>query len=263
MSSKYSENIVMYLVLSALILIFSGFVRYIFISLGLDEFTANIAFIVAIILGVSIYDTGMKLLQGLYSIIIKNISKRKKMKQNKMEQEGVEKVNIIKEDNSQALKKDNSEFQEKHPNVITDIEEIQKIREQKQQEKNIVVQEKLKIAIGYTKKEFSPYTSVENLEILCENIKIYAEKGNFENIKPINVEELTVKDLRHFGWNIWNHFDTKTKQKQVGLFLKKTFSKALENITIESLIGNLKVDENEGLIKIIKHSLISETSTTD
>ncbi len=131
-------------------------------------------------------------------------------------------------------------------------EDIRIKREQAQQEKSIEIQEKLKIAIEYTKKEFALYTSIENLIVLCENIKIYAEKGNLENIKSISVQELTVKDLRHFGWNIWNHFETKRNQKEIGLFLKGAFSKALENVKINSLTGNLTVDENEGLIKIIR-----------
>ena len=77
---------------------------------------------------------------------------------------------------------------------------------------------------------------------------MYAEKLNFEHIKPITVKDLSNLDLYHFGWNLWNHFKP-IKQEQVSKLLKKVFL-ALEDIELDSIKSHLKDDPKKGIIKI-------------
>lgn len=77
---------------------------------------------------------------------------------------------------------------------------------------------------------------------------MYAEKLDFENIKPIKVTDLSNLDLYHFGWNLWNHFKP-IKQEEVSKLLKMAFL-ALEDIEVDSIKSHLKDDSKKGIIKI-------------
>lgn len=214
MNSKHSENIVIYLGVGASILLLSGLVRYIFISSGIDEFTANVVFTVAIILGVFFYMSFIQILQDLYSAIMKKTS------------------------NPKGLKKDDDKQ-----------EKLSKIIERKQQEKNLKQQEKENTAIQYTKEKFATYISSEDLIKLCEYIKLYSVKGSFSNIKSIKVDTLSTLDIYHFGWNIWRHFSV-GKQKNMAYFLKHIFAELLKDVEVETIKKHLKDDELKGIIKI-------------
>ena len=78
---------------------------------------------------------------------------------------------------------------------------------------------------------------------------MYAEKLNFENIKPIIVKDLSNLDLYHFGWNLWNHFKP-IKQEDISKLLKMAFL-ALKDIEVDSIKSHLKDDPKKGIIKII------------
>lgn len=217
MSSKHSENIVMYLGLGASILLLSGLVRYFFISSGVYEFTANVAFTVAIILGVFFYMSFIQVLQGLYSAIMKKTS------------------------NPKGLEKDDDKQ-----------EKLSKLIERKQQEKNLKQQEKENTAIQYTKEKFATYISSEDLIKLCEYIKLYSVKGGCSNIKSIKVDKLSTLDVYHFGWNIWKHFSI-GKQENIACFLKHVFAELLKDVEVETIKKHLKDDELKGIIKIENH----------
>lgn len=125
---------------------------------------------------------------------------------------------------------------------------IDQIREQQQ---SLIInkkQAKIDIAIRYTEKELAFYTTDEDLKLLCDYVTMYAEKLNFENIKPIRVKDLSNLDLYHFGWNIWNHFKP-IKQEEISKLLKMAFL-ALEDIEVDSIKSHLKDDPKKGIIKI-------------
>lgn len=147
--------------------------------------------------------------------------------------------------------------------IILEEENVNEIVTKTRREEENKKKEKLKVAINYATKVIAPYTTIDDLKLLLSYIKNYSEKGNLENIKPINIKELTVKDLKHFGWNLWNHFDRKVNQENIVLFLKKTFENKIGSIKTSSLKGNLTVDGNQGIIKIKNNLTKLDKDTID
>lgn len=72
-----------------------------------------------------------------------------------------------------------------------------------------------------------------------------------KDLKPVKVKELTISDLRHFGWNIWNHFKPRN-QMDMASFLKDVFPDVFKEAEVESVKRHLKDDEKKGVIKIEK-----------
>ena len=68
-------------------------------------------------------------------------------------------------------------------------------------------------------------------------------------LKPVKVKELTINDLRHFGWNIWNHFKSQN-QDDIAFFLKTVFTEVFEEAEVESIKRHLRDDMKKGVIKI-------------
>lgn len=110
-------------------------------------------------------------------------------------------------------------------------------------------EEKLNIALDYTRKTFAPYVSDEHIELLCENIKIYVDKLGAVKLQTIKVKELTAIDLRHFGWNIWN-FSKPRNQMDIAHFLKVVFPDIFKEADVETIKRHLKDDDLKGIIKI-------------
>nr|WP_319269595.1 hypothetical protein [uncultured Draconibacterium sp.] len=225
MHSKYFENIVIYLSVLLACIILGVLARMFAISVGADEFTANIVFVAVTLFGILVY--------GLLSIFIKDLFtliRQRFFPKEKQVTEPIEKSN--------------------------DSARIDKIRTvQKQliadQENN-----KITIAIQYTQTVLSPYTSDKDLVQLSRNVTSYAEKKPISEIQSVEVKKLSSIDLYHFGWNIWNHFRT-GNQLQMAAFLKKVFPSILGNVETETIKRHLKDDEQRGIIKIRK-SLFEE-----
>lgn len=220
---KYNETIIGVLANLIPIILIAVVVRMHIKSLGLDDFTANTFFIVIILLGTFIYMVFMSVFENLSQKITKLFYKRVKEKTNKYME---------------------------HYNSFNDkgglLSETKKNKE-----------EKLKVAIEYTRKEFSPYVSSTDLERLLSSITLYFEKGNLDNIKAIEIGKLKTIDIYHFGWNIWNYFKI-SNQNDLVVFLKKKFPDVLEQVNDDETIKkNLKKDELKGIIKI-KESLIDD-----
>ena len=221
MHSKYFENIVIYLSVLLGCIILGILARMFAISVGADEFTANIVFVAVTLLGILVY--------GLLSIFIKDLFtliKQWFFPKEKHVTEHIEKSN--------------------------DSARIDKIRtEQKQliadQENN-----KKAIAVQYTQTVFAPYTSDKDLVVLSRNITSYAEKKPISEIQSVEVKKLNSIDLYHFGWNIWNHFRI-GNQLQMAAFLKKVFPSILGNVETETIKRHLKDDEQRGIIQIRKN----------
>jgi hypothetical protein len=220
MHSKYFENIVIYLSVLLACIILGVVARMFAISVGADEFTANIVFVAVTLFGVLVYVLLSIFLTDLYTVIARIVFPKKKQLK-----DPTEKAN--------------------------DPAGINKIRtEQKQliadQENN-----KIAIAIQYTQTVFAAYTSDEDLVMLSQNITSYAEKKLTDEIQSVEVTELNSIDLYHFGWNIWNHFRN-GNQLQMAAFLKNAFPSILGNVETETIKRHLKDDEQRGIIQIRK-----------
>lgn len=220
MHSRYFEYIVVYLSILVVCVLLGALAREFVISIGISEFTANIVFGTVTALGLIAYAILTLLIEGLFITLVKKLFPQKK-------QSGTpESKNLF-------------------------VENFDRIRTEQQRLLENKEQVRKDIAIKYTQEEFAPYTSDENLTLLCQYVGFYAEKQSLQNIQPIEVKKLTSLDIYHYGWNIWNHFKV-SKQIDVAYFLKAVFPDILNDVEIETIKRHLKDDELKGAIKIRK-----------
>ena len=218
-------------------------VRFVMLEKGADQFTANSIFWIVILIGLVFY-TALVLL----GISLFELYKQKRNKNNP------ENLNIQTETEEQDFKQngitklissENVEFLVEN-NVDTNA--IRKIQHQKKvQQEN----EKLQIALDYTRNQFALYVSGEDLDWLCNAVICYSNKEDIPDLRLIITRELSNLDLYHFGWNIWNHFRV-TNQDTIANFLKTVFD-SLKDVEQESIKAHLRDDEQRGIIKIQKN----------
>ncbi|HCE59023.1 MAG TPA: hypothetical protein DER09_14610 [Prolixibacteraceae bacterium] len=135
---------------------------------------------------------------------------------------------------------------------MTEPPSLEDIRNEQLQNKAKEREEKLNVALNYTRKTFAPYVLDEQIEFLCVNLQLYADKLNLENLRSIKTsKDLSSIDISHFGWNIWNHFNI-GKRIEIAHFLKRVFPDILKDVEVESIKSHLKDDELKGIIKIQK-----------
>lgn len=142
--------------------------------------------------------------------------------------------------------------EEVRTNITVDIESIRNqhinsVIEQKQQ--------KLQIALDYTQCIFAPHISNKDLELLLQNIELYAD-GIIDLAHPINTGDLSNNDLYHFGWNIHNHFKC-MKQIKTAEFLQSIFSYALRDVESTDTIRK-KLRNDEGRVIKLQSNLSPE-----
>ena len=89
---------------------------------------------------------------------------------------------------------------EKITNHITEPPSIGDIRNEQLQSKAKEQEEKLNITLSYTRKTFAPYVSDGQIEVLCGNLQLYADKVNLEKLRSIKTsKDLSSVDIYHFG----------------------------------------------------------------
>lgn len=220
MHPRYFEYIVVYLSVLVVCVLLRALARVFVISIGVDEFTANIVFGAVTALGVIAYAVLTLLIEGLYMATVKKLFPQKK---------------ISRTSAAKAIRNEN----------------FDKIRTKQQRLIDNREQDNKDIAIKYAQKEFAPYTSDEDLALLSRYIGFYAEKKLLQIIRAVKVKELVSLDIYHFGWNIWNHFKI-GKQIYIAYFLKNAFPDILKDVEIETIKRHLKDDELKGTIKIRK-----------
>ncbi|KGN93245.1 hypothetical protein [Porphyromonas canoris] len=230
MQSKYFEYIIVYLSVLLACALIGIIVRFVFVSAGVDEFTATVIFWIVTGVGIILYSALMLLIDGLLTAIVKKFFPRKY--------------------SPSSLRK-KREVEQNWDKKSIETEFIQEIRVSQQRKQSDKSKEKLEIAISYTQHEFAPYVSDDDLIQLCQHITAYSEGNVLQNPQPVRVTKLTSLDLYHFGWNIWKHFSI-GKQDEVALFLKLVFAEALRDVEPETIKSHLKDDEQKGLIKIQK-----------
>jgi hypothetical protein len=218
MQLKHFEYIIVYLsVLVVCVLIGMG-VRLIVIGAGADEFTSNTVFWVIAASGVIIYAVLTLLIDGLFTTTLRKF----------------------------FPKKAQTKTSETPPLITKSLEEIRAEQKRQMEDKKRVKRE---FAVQYTRKEFAPYVSDEDLALLCRYVELYADQLPLSDIQPIKVKTLSTLDLYHFGWNIWKYLSV-SKQDDIALLLKLVFAHNLKDVEPDSIKSHLKDEPKKGRILV-------------
>ncbi len=238
MKNNTLEYIILYTLVACVSLVIATLARMFTVSLGFDSFTAFIVFIVALVIQVIIYLSIHVVLQNLMLPWIGNGLVKIPYFRRKIEQR---QIPIIEE--------------QEEDKIVVDIEpeqtiSLKDIRSEQQQQIAKEQEEKLNIALDYTRKSFALYLSDEDLDVLCRNVRAYMNRLDEKELDPVKVKELSALDLRHFGWNIWNYFKPRN-QMDIANFLKIVFPNIFRETEVESIKRHLKDDELKGVMKIL------------
>ena len=231
MKNNLLEYIILYILVASAALTIATMARISAFSLGVDNFTSFIVFFVVLGIEVAAYLSIHVVLQGLMLPWIARLLLKIPYFKNKTKStKPIYKIN----------------------NQITEPPSLEDIRNEQLQNKAKEQEEKLDIVLNYTRKTFAPYVSDGQIEVLCGNLQLYADKLNLEKLRSIKTnKDLSSIDISHFGWNIWNHFNI-GKRIEIAHFLKRVFPDILKDVEVESIKSHLKDDELKGIIKIQK-----------
>ena len=272
MKNNRLDYIVLYLIVACFILTIAAAARLFALKEGFDGFSLFIIFIVAVAIQVIVYISIHSFMDRmLLPIIGKLLSKipfiRRRIDERdgiynaeyvEYEEDGASDVTPIKRgelpekptqltiaENANSLQENEEDIEEQ-----TD-EKLEELRQEQLQKRALEQEEQINTAIEYTREEFVLYATGTDIEVLIQNLHIYINKLDLKELKPIKVNELTINDLRHFGWNIWNHFKPRN-QMDIAHFLKNVFPDVFKEAEVESIKRHLRDDEKKGMIKVEK-----------
>jgi hypothetical protein len=218
---KIVENVILYILSGCAAVIIAALARLSALTLGFDSFSGTVIFIITLAISVAVFLSIQLTLRNLIERLLLKI----------------------------PYFRDRFSVSEKHK-IIIEQPSLEDIRNEQLQNKTKEQEEKLNIALNYTRKTFAPYISDEDIDRLCSNLRIYVDKLSFKTLQHIKTDkDLSTIDILHFGWNIWHHFKV-SKQIDVAYFLKKVFPDILKDVEIETIKSHLKDDELKGIIKI-------------
>lgn len=228
MKNNLLEHIILYMIVACVGLVVATLSRISATSMGADNFTAFMVFLIVLAIALIFYLSIHVILEKLMLPWIgKRLSKipyfKKRIKAKPIPNPIIEQKPI-----------DKDQIRSEHLKV-----EMEKFSTT------------LVIAYEYTQKIFAPYLSNFDITRLCSYLTLYAEKkelSGITSIKPDN--QLTTMDIYHFGWNIWNHFQV-SDQMQMARFLKTVFAYTLHEVEdIETIKKKLKIFEPKCRIQI-------------
>lgn len=253
MNLKYFEYIVIYLSVLLVCVVAGTLARLSFLHKGGDEYTANIVFWSITAFSVLIYGIIILFLDVILIGIKKFIQKRKNSKNNviksvpanNLDEKIEEQEAIINDNSSIPFNEDSQENNLAQTSVLVNLESIRKVQ---LQEKQQIENQKLQIALDYTRNQFALYVTDESLDEICKSISLYSKQEEIPLHTSVVTKELSNLDLYHFGWNIWNHFKP-IKQEQVSKLLKTVFV-SLDDIDVDTIKSHLKDEPKKGTIKI-------------
>lgn len=253
MNLKYFEYIVIYLSVLLVCVVAGTLARLSFLHKGGDEYTANIVFWSITAFSVLIYGIIILFLDVILVGIKKFIQKRKNSKNNviksvqvnNLDEKNEEQETIINDNSSIQFNEDSKENNLAQTSVLVNLESIRKVQ---LQEKQQIENQKLQIAIDYTRNQFALYVTDESLDEICKSISLYSKQEEIPPHTSVVTKELSNLDLYHFGWNLWNHFKP-IKQEQVSKLLKTVFV-SLDDIDVDTIKSHLKDEPKKGIIKI-------------
>ena len=154
---------------------------------------------------------------------------------NNLDEKIEEQETIINDNSSIHFNEDSQENYLAQTSALVNLESIRKVQ---LQEKQKIENQKLQIAIDYTRNQFALYVTEESLDEICKSISLYSKQGEIPPYTSVVTKELSNLDLYHFGWNIWNHFKP-IKQEQVSKLLKTVFV-SLDDIDVDTIKSHLK-----------------------
>lgn len=253
MNLKYFEYIVIYLSVLLVCVVAGTLARLSFLHKGGDEYTANIVFWSITAFSVLIYGIIILFLDVILAGIKKILQKRKNSKNNVIKSVPVnnldvkieEQKTIINDNSSINFNEDSQENNLAQTSALVNLESIRKVQ---LQEKQQIENQKLQIAIDYTRNQFALYVTDESLDEICKSISLYSKQEEIPLHTSVVTKELSNLDLYHFGWNLWNHFKP-IKQEQVSKLLKTVFV-SLDDIDVDTIKSHLKDEPKKGIIKI-------------
>jgi hypothetical protein len=225
------QYIILYVIVACVAVAIATLTRIFTVSIGFDGFTAFMVFIVVLAIQVVVYLSIHVVLQNTMLPWIGEWLSQIPYFRKKIENRQVPTI---------AEK------------VLFDAPEqtsLEDIRNEQRQNKSKEQEDKLNIALDYTRKSFALYLSDEHLHILCQNLQIYINELDVKELKPVKVKELTAIDLRHFGWNIWNYSKPRN-QMDIARFLKIVFPDIFREAEVDSIKRHLKDDELKGILKV-------------
>ncbi|MBS5978704.1 MAG: hypothetical protein KIB51_03060 [Dysgonomonas mossii] len=247
MKNNILEYIILYVIIACVALIIATLARMSAVLMGFDGFTAFMVFIIVFAILAIVYLSIHAVLQNLMLPWIGNGLAKIPYFRNKIEQRQTPIIEEQEEDN--IVVDDENDVVNIEPGQTISLKDI---RSEQQQNIDKELEEKLNVALSYTRKSFALYLSDEDLEVLCRNVRVYMNKLEETELKPVKVKELSALDLRHFGWNIWNYFKPRN-QIDIANFLKIVFPDIFRETEVESIKRHLKDDELKGLIKITEN----------
>jgi len=285
MKNNRLDYIVLYLIVACFILTIAASARLFALKEGFDGFSLFIIFTVAIAIQVIVYISIHSFMDRmLLPIIGKLLSKipfiRRRIEKRdsvydaeyvEYEEDETSNVTPIKREelpekptlltiaeNADSLQENEEDIEEQtveelkeEIDTIPTTQSIEELRQEQLQKRALEQEEQINTAIEYTRKAFVLYVTEADIEILIQNLHIYINNMDMKELKPIKVKELAINDLRHFGWNIWNHFKPR-KQEDIACFLKAIFPDVFKETEMESIKRHLRDDEKKGMIKIEK-----------
>jgi len=263
MKNNRLEHIALYIIVAIVILTIAASARLFAVAKGFDNFSLFIIFIIAIAIQAVIYMSIHSFLERLMLPVIgKLLAKipfiRRKFDKKEKDDVYVEyeevlqnpvPIALIGESERIGAEEEEEADDEQAESTTPQTPSLEEIRQEQLRKRAKEQEVKLNIALDYTRKTFVVYTSDENLELLIQNVQIYINQLDTKELKPIKVKELTINDLRHFGWNIWN-FSKPRNQMDIACFLKVVFPDVFRDAEVESIKRHLKDDELKGVIKI-------------
>lgn len=244
MKNNFLEYIILYVIIACVALVIATLARMSAVLMGFDGFTAFMVFIIVLVIMAIVYLSIHAVLQNLMLPWIGNGLAKIPYFRNKIEQRQIPIIEGQEEDN--VVVDDENDVVDTEPEQTISLKDI---RSEQQQQIAKEQEEKLNIALDYTRKSFALYLSDEDLDVLCRNVRVYMNKLQEKELKPVKVKELSALDLRHFGWNIWNYFKPRS-QMDIANFLKIVFPNIFRETEVESIKRHLKDDELKGVIKI-------------
>jgi hypothetical protein len=253
MNLKYFEYIVIYLSVLLVCVVAGTLARLTFLHKGGDEYTANIVFWSITAFSVLIYGIIILFLDVILVGIKKIIQKRKNSKNTVIKSVSANNLDV-KNQNQRAIINDNASIlldEDPKENTLDQtslLANLESIREVQLQEKQQIENQKLQVAIDYTRNQFALYVTDESLAEICKSISLYSIQEEIPSHTSVVTKELSNLDLYHFGWNIWNHFKP-IKQERVSKLLKTVFV-SLDNIDVDTIKSHLKDEPKKGIIKI-------------
>ncbi|WBV54143.1 hypothetical protein [Chryseobacterium gambrini] len=286
MKIKYFEYIAIYLSVFLLCILIGIFGRLKLIEKGADEYTANVFLWFCIGFGILMFAILSLFIDIVYKWVMNFFLNKKEsgLTKSQVTTERNQKVTIeqeisaaniqpletyiqITEDNNivpgnnQNTDENTQILEVDTQNVISEdvkvfpLSDIEKIRTKARLREEEIIQEKLDFLVKYTQEKLALYISDEDLYRFCDYLVVFLKDGKIGDLKPIKITVLSTTDLKHFGWNVWNHYKGKNERKDVAIFLKKVFPQTFKGSELQTIEKQLTSRKNEGKIKIEENLL--------